>query len=73
MVIQTLTNVITKKGDIMQIKELDRDEMTQVNGGSISSSVINAIANVINIVLELGEKTGSSIRRMISGDICQAR
>ena len=57
----------------MQIKELDRDEMTQVNGGSISSSVINAIANVINIVLELGEKTGSSIRRMISGDICQAR
>ena len=73
MVIQTLTNVITKEGDIMQIKELDRDEMTQVNGGSISSSVINAIANVINIVLELGEKTGSSIRRMISGDICQAR
>lgn len=73
MVIQTLTNVITKEGDIMQIKELDRDEMVQVNGGSISSSVINAIANVINIVLELGEKTGSSIRRMISGDICQAR
>ena len=73
MVIQTLTNVITKEGDIMQIKELDRDEMVQVNGGSISSSVINAISNVINIVLELGEKTGSSIRRMISGDICQAR
>ena len=57
----------------MQIKELDRDEMVQINGGSISSSVINAIANVINIVLELGEKTGSSIRRMISGDICPAR
>ena len=57
----------------MQIKELDRDEMLKVNGGGISSSVINAIANVVDIILELGEKTGASIRRIISGDICPAR
>ncbi len=57
----------------MKIKELSKNEMEKINGGGISSSVINAIANVISIVLELGEKTGSSIRRMINGNICPAR
>ena len=56
----------------MKIKELNNEEMMKVNGGDISSSLINAVVNVINTILELGELTGSSIRRLFSGDICDA-
>ena len=57
----------------MQIKELSNNEMEQVNGGAITSAVINAIVSVIETILELGERTGSSIRRMISGEVCETR
>lgn len=57
----------------MQTKELNDNEMSQVSGGAITSAVINAIVGVIEVILELGEKTGSSIRRMFSGDVCSAR
>ena len=57
----------------MQIKELSNDEMEKINGGAITSAVINAIVNVIETIFELGERNGSSIRRMISGEVCETR
>ncbi len=57
----------------MQTKELTSSEMEQVNGGAITSSVINAIVNVVETILELGERTGSSIRRLFDGEVCPSR
>lgn len=55
------------------LSELNNDEMEQVNGGAVTSAIINAIVGVIDTILSLGEKTGSSIRRMIAGEMCQTR
>ena len=54
----------------METNELNNDEMYAVNGGGISSAIVNAIAGIIEIIVEIGEKTGSSIRRLIEGEYC---
>ncbi len=54
-----------------EYKELNNYEMEKINGGTITSSMINAIISAVGIILELGEKTGSSIRRLVEGNMCQ--
>ncbi len=54
----------------MKIQELKTNEMEKISGGNVSSSVINAVVNAVNIIYELGEKIGSSINRLISGTYC---
>ena len=51
-------------------QELKKSEMEKVNGGSLPSAVINAVVNLVNIIYEIGEKAGSSIRRLIDGTYC---
>ncbi len=45
-------------------------ELKQINGGSISATLINAIVKGISLILELGKSLGSSIRRITSGNTC---
>lgn len=54
----------------MKIIELKELEMAKVNGGGITSPLINAISKMITTLYDLGEKTGSSIRRLINGKYC---
>ena len=54
----------------MQVKELKENEMKNINGGSITSTIINAIVNAVSLIYDLGEKTGSTVRRLISGEYC---
>lgn len=55
----------------MQVKELKEQEMESIiGGGTISSSVINAIAKIIDTIYNLGNQTGSGIRRLTSGEYC---
>lgn len=54
----------------MQVTELTEKEMLKVNGGTLTSSFINAINSVINTLFELGRETGSSLRRLTSGAYC---
>ena len=54
----------------MKVKELDKQEMKSVNGGSISSSFINAIVSAINTIYELGKATGGAIRRLTNNAYC---
>ena len=56
----------------MKVKELKNNEMTMVTGGTITSPLINAVSKMINTLYDLGEKTGSSIRRLVSGKYCKA-
>lgn len=57
----------------MQITELKELEMTTVAGGGIASPLINAISKMITTLYDLGEKTGSSIRRLVSGKYCSIK
>lgn len=50
--------------------ELKAKEMKAVYGGSISSQILNAISKMIEVIYTLGESTGSSIRRLTSGEYC---
>ena len=60
-------NVVIKKGVIM---ELNQEEMRNIIGGSITSSMLNAISKAVNTLYELGKATGSAIRRIISNAYC---
>ena len=50
--------------------ELKKYELEQVQGGAISSSLINAITKATNAVYSLGKQLGSSIRRLTTGQYC---
>lgn len=56
----------------MKVKELKEFEMNNISGGGIASPLINAVSKLMTTLYELGEKTGSSIRRLVSGKYCKA-
>ncbi len=55
----------------MKIKELNNNEMSQVSGGSIGSSILNAVNNIVTGIYELGRQLGSGVRRLITGEYCR--
>jgi len=50
--------------------ELNKEKMKQINGGAITSAMINAISKAINTLYELGRQTGSAIRRILKKSHC---
>lgn len=52
------------------MKELNKEEMQMVYGGSISASWISAVFRGINGVTDLGRYLGSSIRRFVDRNLC---
>ena len=57
----------------MNLSELKALEMVSIVGGGITSSWINAISKMISTLYDLGERTGSSVRRLVSGNYCKVR
>ncbi len=55
----------------MQVNELKDKEMESISGGAIGPQIVNAVINAIEFIIGLGEKTGSTIRRLIEGTFCQ--
>lgn len=54
----------------MQIRELQDNELNNITGGSITSSIINAVISAVETLYEFGKQFGSSIRRMHEGNYC---
>lgn len=54
----------------MSVKELDDFEKESIDGGAITSSIINALAKAVSTIYELGKETGSAIRRLTAGKYC---
>ena len=54
----------------MLVRELKDKEMMEVEGGSLPVSLINAITKLVDVLYEIGEATGSAIKRLISGNYC---
>lgn len=53
--------------------ELNQEKMKQIDGGAITSAMLNAISKAINTLYELGRQTGSSIRRLVKNKYCPIR
>ena len=56
----------------MEIAELQKYEMTNISGGGLASPFINAVSKFIMTLYDLGEKTGSGIRRLTGKNYCKA-
>ncbi len=54
------------------MKRLNNKELKNIKGGSssLTSSMINYIGDLIDILISAGRKLGSSIRRIGSGNTC---
>lgn len=51
---------------------LAKEELLQIDGGiNISATLINAIARIGGIILELGRTVGTTIVRLKTGKICK--
>ena len=54
------------------MKRLNNKKLKEIKGGSssLTSSMINYIGDLIDILISAGRKLGSSIRRIGSGNAC---
>ncbi len=50
--------------------KLNRNELLNVYGGTISATLINAIVKGFSVIVDLGKALGSAIRRAVSGKTC---
>ncbi len=48
---------------------IKEDELKLIYGG-VSGTIINAVANVLKFILDLGRKIGSTIKRSLEQDYC---
>ena len=53
------------------MKKLEDIDLISITGGELSSSLLNSISKIASTIYELGRSFGSSIRRIIEGNICQ--
>ena len=53
--------------------KLNKEEMLKIDGGAITSAMLNAISKAVNTLYELGRQTGSAIRRIIKNKYCAIR
>lgn len=52
------------------MKVVTNEELKQIYGGAISSSLITAMVRAVNGLLDLGRSLGTAIRRVQTGKIC---
>lgn len=55
------------------MRELNKQELIEVKGGAskfITAAFITSLARAGNMLLDLGRSLGTSIRRLVSGNVC---
>ena len=52
------------------MRNLNKNELILIEGGSISGTLISSITRGINTILDLGRSLGNAIRRIGSRNIC---
>ena len=57
------------------LKKIDDNELQSIVGGSssISSSIINALTNIIKFFYDAGSGVGSAFRRIHDNDMCPTK
>ncbi len=49
----------------------DKEELKEINGGSISGTLISAFTSGIKTIFDIGRSLGTSIRRIVSNKLCE--
>ncbi len=49
---------------------LNDEQLTRIDGGAVTASLLNAISRVVDTILEIGRTVGSAIRRLYNGNFC---
>lgn len=49
---------------------LQRDELIKISGGTINATMLNSIARLVSIVIEVGRMIGSSFRKISTKNYC---
>lgn len=52
------------------MKRLEKHELLEITGGSISGSLINSLARGIEGLMDLGRSLGTAIRRISGKKLC---
>ena len=53
------------------MNKISNEELEKINGGgTITSTIINAISNMLKVIYEVGEGVGSSFRRVKEDKLC---
>lgn len=50
---------------------LNEQELKNITGGEITSQLLNSLSNIAETIFEIGRSFGSTIRRLIGGNICK--
>lgn len=53
------------------MKELNNNELLNVEGGAVNSSLISTLVKGSTVFFEIGRSLGSSFRRLISSRTCK--
>lgn len=53
--------------------ELKQEQLKTIDGGGITSAMLNAVSKAVNTLYELGRQTGSALRRMVKNKYCPIR
>lgn len=52
------------------MKKLNKNELQNISGGTISGTVISAFSRAVNTIMDLGRSFGTAIRRIQTGNLC---
>ena len=63
-------DVTIKKRKGVEMMELKQEQLKNINGGAITSAMLNAISKAVNTLYELGRQTGSALRRLVKNSYC---
>lgn len=57
------------------MNKIENDELKVIIGGALnfSGAIVNALTGIVKYVYSLGQSLGSSIRRIVTGNMCSCR
>lgn len=51
--------------------KLTKNELIEIEGGfNITGTLLNSITKGVSVIMDIGRSLGSSIRRIMSGNLC---
>ncbi len=53
------------------IETLNKEQLKNIDGGSISGTLISAFTSGIKAIFDIGKSLGNSIRRITEGKLCE--
>ncbi len=52
------------------MKKLKTNELQDIKGGAVSSTMINAVMRAVSVMFSIGQAVGSAIRRTVGHNYC---